>query len=342
MSIDAKELGKRINDQHGENPFSGVIRIVENNAVLFSGCHGYANINESIPNTVDTRFGTASGTKTFTSVAISRLVEQGALDFNTPIREILDVSLPAFNKSITIHHLLTHTSGMPDYFDEEEMDDYSLLWEENPMYKYRQPKDFLPLFQNKPMMYEPGLKWHYNNAGYILLGLIIEKIAGMPYVEYIEKNVFQYCDMSRSGFFSLDNLPQKTAFGYIEKNQALKTNIYSVPIIGGPDGGAFCTSEDIGKFWERLLHYDILKKQTVDAMLSPHAATDDGYYGYGIWIQKSKTDDSFFYYMLGEDPGVAFFSAFNIKRNLQITILGSFVNSTWDMQKAIMRFVEPP
>lgn len=95
-------------------------------------------------------------------------------------------------------------------------------------------KDFLPLFQNRDMMYAPGSKFHYNNAGFIILGLIIEEQTGLKFTEYIE-NIFNPIGMNHSGYFSLDRLPRQTALGYIkdEISQTWRTNAYSIPIKGG-------------------------------------------------------------------------------------------------------------
>ena len=131
------------------------------------------------------------------------------------------------------------------------MDDFEELWEMLPMYKIKEGKNFLPLFQNENMKFAPGERFSYNNAGFILLGLIVEKISGVKFTEYIEKNVFEPCNMSDSGYFSMDNLPERTALGYVfdEVRGSYKTNIYSLPIVGGADGGAFTTAEDMVKFW---------------------------------------------------------------------------------------------
>ena len=334
MSIDRNKLEKAISAQHKSAPFSGVISIQEMGKMDFSLAYGLANIAEAIPNTISTRFGTASGTKTFTSVAICKLIENGKIDYSTTLSKILDIDFPNYDRNITIHHLLSHSSGMPDYYDEEIMHDYSAVWKENCMYKFREPKDFLPLFQNQAMKDKPGTKWHYNNAGYILLGLIIEKVAQMPYVEFIQKNIFDPCGMNDSGFFFLDNLPARTALGYIEEEKAIRTNIYSIPIVGGPDGGAFCTLKDISSFWNSVQNPKYLMTDTFKKIIHPHFETEDGYYGYGLWINNNK-DKSIDHYMLGEDPGVAFFSSLNLQKNFQITVFGNKIDNTWPMIKVI-------
>lgn len=136
---------------------------------------------------------------------------------------------------------MTHSSGIPDYFDESIMDNFEDLWKQTPMYLLKSLKDFLPLFQNRDMMYAPGSKFHYNNAGFIILGLIIEEQTGLTFTEYIEKNIFNPIGMNHSGYFSLDRLPRQTGSRIYkdEITQTWRTNAYSIPIKGGSDGGGF-------------------------------------------------------------------------------------------------------
>lgn len=158
-----------------ELQFSGAFYAQKGNETL-KGSSGFANRSEKIVNQVNTRFAIASGCKIFTSVAICLLVEDGKISFNTKLKDCLDINFPNFDEDITIHHLLTHTSGAPDYFNEEIMDDFEMLWNSRPMYHIRSPKDFLPMFQYEKMQDHPGSSFQYNNTGYILLGLIVEHV----------------------------------------------------------------------------------------------------------------------------------------------------------------------
>jgi CubicO group peptidase (beta-lactamase class C family) len=174
MPIQISELERAIAEQHEKSPFSGVIWLKERDKIIFAESYGLANRSEAIPNTLQTRFATASGTKTFTGVAICQLVEQNLLAFDTLLKDCLNISFPTFDPAISVHHLLTHSSGIPDYFDEAVMDDYEDLWKDRPMYSVRSLEDFLPMFQDRAMEFAPGEKFAYSNAGYILLGLIVE------------------------------------------------------------------------------------------------------------------------------------------------------------------------
>ena len=305
--------------------FSGVILVKEKKGIVYEEAFGYANRNECINNTLQTRFGIASGCKIFTAIGVCQLVENGVITFQTKLKECLSVNFPNFNEDITIHHLLTHSSGIPDYFDESIMDNFEDLWKQTPMYLLKSLKDFLTLFQNRDMMYAPGSKFHYNNAGFIVLGLIIEEQTGLKFTEYIEKNIFNPIGMNHSGYFSLDRLPRQTALGYIkdEISQTWRTNAYSIPIKGGSDGGAFITASDMLKFWEALFNYEIISQEYTKILLTPHIQVNNNQsYGYGIWIE-TRENKIFKYHVMGYDPGVSFRSAVYPDLGITLVILSN-------------------
>jgi CubicO group peptidase (beta-lactamase class C family) len=304
-------LNESFNSLIVEYGFSGVVLVRKGNEVAVEMAAGFSNRSNEKLNTVNTRFGIASGCKLFTAVAIAQLVEKGQLQFETLLKDCLDIEFPYFDENITIHHLLTHSSGIPDYFDEEIMDDFEELWKTTPMYLLNSPRDFLPLFQQGKMKFSPGVKFHYNNAAFIVLGLIVEQQTGMSFTEYVEKHIFQRCGMVNSGYFSLNQLPANTAAGYIDlEDGTWKTNIYSLPIKGGADGGAFITAPDMMLFWEALMNHRLLSEETTKKLLTPHInVKEDDYYGYGIWITK-RDEEIYKYHIMGYDPGVCFHSAY--------------------------------
>jgi CubicO group peptidase (beta-lactamase class C family) len=240
--------------------FNGVMCIRENGKILIQNSYGYADINNKIPNETDTKFATASAGKVFVAVGILQLIENGKLCLNNAIGDILEFDLKSIDKKITIRQLMNHTSGIPDYFDESIMDEYAELWQDFPNYRIRKSLDLLPLFIDKPMMYNAGEKFQYNNTGFVVLGLIIEKITGMLFDDYLEKYVFNPCGMFNTGYYELDRLPAKCANSYIydESRKEYYTNIYSVDVKGTGAGGAFTTVPDVEKFWDKLLNGKLL------------------------------------------------------------------------------------
>lgn len=175
-----------------DNEFRGNILIIKNDTILFEYSNGYSDLANKIPNTFDTRFATASMGKTFVAVGILQLVEQGKLKFNDTLGKLLDFDLKRIDPDVTVEQLLTHTSGVPDYFDETVLDEYEELWIEYPNYKIRHNSDLLPLFIDKPMMHRRGEKFQYNNTGYVLLAMIIEKISGTDFDVFLKKVFLMY------------------------------------------------------------------------------------------------------------------------------------------------------
>jgi CubicO group peptidase (beta-lactamase class C family) len=291
MKLDLQQMADCIERQTEPEPFSGVVYLTKGDEVLFEKGYGFAIRSESIRNKVNTRFQMASGCKVFTSVAICQLVERGELGFDTLLSECVDVALPNYAPDITIHHLLTHSSGITSYFEEDVDPDYEALWQDLPMYKVRGPRDFLPLFQGKSMKFSPGKRFDYNDGGYILLGLVIESITGMNFSAYIKERVFKPAGMEDSGYFPTDQLPERTAYAYIKKADGTwRTNFFAVPIVGAPDGGAYTTAPDMARFWRALTGKRLLNAETTELLLEAQIATSwkspHTHYGYGVWIDQ--------------------------------------------------------
>lgn len=310
--------------------FTGVVWVRKGRDVVFARGYGYANRAERLPNTPATRFGMASGSKIFTAVAICQLVEQGRLHFDSRLLELVKADFPHFDPAITIHHLLTHTAGVPDYFDEELMDDFAALWQQTPVYTLHGPRNLLPLFQHQPMKFAPGERFSYNNAGYILLGLVIEALTGQDYVDYVTEHVLRRAGMLDSGYFPMDALPERTAYGYIEEaDGSWRTNIFAVPTYGQPDGGAFTTAPDMAHFWEALQEHRLLSPAMTAQMLALQVIEDHTTgYGYGIWLRHTASAVTA-YHVMGEDPGVSFLSRVYPSQDLLFTVIGNTATAAW-------------
>lgn len=320
-----------------DETFSGVYLVTNRNGSIHQS-YGYANRSEQIQHDVTTRFGIASGCKLFTAIAICQLVEQGKLSFSTTLGSFQSFALPHLSPNVTVHQLLTHTSGIPDYFDESVSDDFEALWRDIPMYRLQQLRDFLPLFQQKSMNDEPGARFSYNNAGYILLGLIVEEVTGQSFTDYVEQSIFQPAGMTDSGYFSLDALPSKTALGYIDHpDSSWRTNQYAIPIKGGADGGAYVTTQDMTRFWKALFSHRLLDAPSTSLLLTPHVTVNDhgGSYGYGLWIQHHASGDVYKYHVMGYDPGVSFHSGYYPEIDTISVICSNQSDGAFDMMKQI-------
>jgi CubicO group peptidase (beta-lactamase class C family) len=232
--------------------------------------------------------------------------------------------------------LLNHTSGIADYFDESIMEEYAELWVDFPNYRIRKSSDLLPLFIDKPMMYPAGEKFQYNNTGFVVLGLVIEKLTGLPFDVYLSRNIFLSCEMLDIGYYELDRLPANCASAYIydETRQEYYTNIYSVDAKGTGAGGAFTTVLDIDKFWQGLLKGKLISSRSVDEMFSLQSGDGDDHYGYGIWL-KQTAENTYQPYFQGSDPGVSFVSSYDREKNLSITLVSNFGQNVWELENLI-------
>lgn len=319
--------------------FRGNVYIIQDNVVLCENVTGFADLANQIPNSLETKFASASAGKVFVAVGILQLIEQGKIKFDDTLGTLLDIDLHSIDMDVTVEQLLNHTSGVPDYFDESVMDEYEELWVDYPNYKIRHNSDLLPLFINKPMMYPKGERFQYNNSGYVLLAMIIEKVTGMYFDEYLKKNIFDVCNMKSTGYYELDKLPAQCANNYIYCNDTndYRTNIFSVDVKGTGAGGAFVTVKDIINFWRGLLENKLISKEFLDKMLSRQSGdgmdAEEGYYGYGVWLIDNPNRKDYSYFQ-GCDPGVSFISEYNPNNGIISVIVSNYGDNVWkEMRK---------
>jgi len=329
------DVMKKIENVQQAIGFSGTFAAKRGEEV-FAGSDGFANRAEKINNTINTRYGIASGCKIFTSIAICQLVERGLLSFDSQLNDCLNIKFPHFHEGITIDQLLTHTSGIPDYFDEEVMEDFEELWVKKPMYHVRRLSDFLSFFQYESMKSPLSNEFCYNNAGYIVLGLIVEQISGLEFSKYIEEFIFKKAGMKESGYFEMDALPERVALGYIEtENGGWKTNIYSVPAKGGSDGGAYTTAQDMILFWDALYTNKLLSDESTQILLSPRIEVDeDLFYGYGGYME-TKGETVLKNILMGYDPGVNFRSVYYPATKLAIAVCSNKSDGAYEVIKEL-------
>lgn len=324
-------------DKIVQKDFSGCISVLKDGNVIFEKSYGYADLPNKICNKLNTKFASASAGKVFVAVGTLQLIEAGKLNFEDTVGDLLDFDLKAIDGKITVRQLLCHTSGIPDYFDESVMSEYEELWKDYPNYKIRTSSDLIPLFIDKPMMYPAGERFQYNNTGFVVLGLIIEKITGQLFDKYLQKNIFEPCGMFDTGYYELDRLPANCANAYIfdQQRKEYYTNIYSVDVKGTGAGGAFTAVTDVNKFWSNLLDGKLISAEMLARMLSLQSSDESDYYGYGVWLDKTG-ENTFSPYFQGCDPGVAFISSYDMTAKLNITIVSNFGCDVWKLRKAII------
>jgi CubicO group peptidase (beta-lactamase class C family) len=315
--------------------FSGVLSASVGETPLALQAWGMADRANHLPNMPETRFAIASGTKLFTALGIARLVESRRLAFDTPVADVLPYELPNLDRGVTVHHLLCHTSGIYDYYDEEANPDSDEFFVDIPWSQLATPTDYLPLFRDKPMAGPVGEPFRYNNGGFVLLGMVIEAVTGELYRDFLAKEVLGPAGMDHSGFFAFNQLPERTAHGYIDlPDGSWKTNIYNVPIRGGGDGGMYTTAADLDSFWRAFNGFRIVSEQITRAMLSPKARVNESTeYGYGIYLGGRLSESAQF--IVGGDAGVGFDSRYFPDQDLVISILSNATDGESTMRTMV-------
>lgn len=318
-----------IDDLIQQQQFSGVVSIRNQQDIIYERSGGYRDIPNLLPNQIDTIFGLASGAKTFIAVAILLLQEEGKLHIDDPALQYVVEDLPSIDPQITIKHLLSHTSGLPDYLDEDASLDLSHI----PWSKLVKPKDYFTYFPKRELDCKPGTTFKYNNGAFILLAHIIDVLTGDVHA-YV-KTYLETVGITHTGFDRFDQPRPNTAIGYIfEEDNTVRSNIYELPIIGGGDGGIYSTVSDIHTFWNLLFSYQIISKESLDLMIHPHTTVSDKqYYGLGVWVRKSETKHMVD--MIGQDQGVSFLSSYNVLSGETMAILSNNDKDAWKVLQII-------
>lgn len=316
--------------------FRGCVLVRRAGEVLLEHSSGCRDLANGIPNRLDTRFPTASAGKAFVAVAVMQLIGQGRLSLDASLGELLSYDLGRIDRGVTVRQLLSHTSGVPDYFDESVMEDYAELWADFPNYRIRKNSDLFVLFLDKPMLYAPGARFQYNNSGYVLLAAVIEQLTGVDFDEHLQRAVFDPVGMRRTGYYELDRLPGGCANAYIPDGQGgYYTNIFSVDAKGTGCGGAYTTVGDIAGFWDALYSGRLVQRDALAEMTRVQAeTTGEDPYGFGLWLKRR--NGAVLPYFTGCDPGVSFVSLRDPETGLEITAVSNFGDDVWALRDALV------
>lgn len=306
-----------------EQGFSGVVRIDDAGAVT-ELAFGLADRAHNLPNTAATRFGMASGTKTFTALAVLSLVADGTMGLDDPARRWLGADLPQIPDGVTVRRLLSHTSGVGEGIDDDAEVDVHIL--PGSPHSYEGPEDYLAVI-DRPMLAEPGTEFCYNNSGFVLLGLLAQRASGIPYHDLVRQRVFEPAGLTRTDFLRSDDLPGDAAVGYLYPD-ASRTNLLHLPIVGAPDGGSYTTTADLRTFWTALAAGRIVPAALVELMGIRPAGTDpdDDDYGLGVWLPRPGVLQ-----MVGADAGVSMVSEHDPAADFTMTVLSNDSDGAWAM-----------
>lgn len=261
-----------------KNLFSGTVLVARGDELLYEHACGEASKRFHAPVDMDTKFNLGSMNKMFTSVAIMQLVEKGVLSVDDPISKYVDETwLPReITDVVTVHHLLTHTSGLTDYFNETFMEGSRLRW--------RELDDYKELIYSDTLAFEPGTEWSYSNAGMFMLGVIIESATGENYFDYIRENIYAPAGMGDTDCYDMDCPVENLAIGYWKSDECpsgWKNNYYEHVVRGGPAGGGFSTSPDLWRFARALETGKLVSDESLEQLWTDHF--EEGYgYGFGI------------------------------------------------------------
>jgi CubicO group peptidase (beta-lactamase class C family) len=326
------------------------VLIRRGDATLFTGAYGWASRRWAAPVTPATRFDTASITKLFTAVAALQLVDQGRLGLDSPIAEVVELTGTTISPTVTLRHLLTHTSGIADDADEEAGEDYEALWADRPCYSVIQTRDWLPQFAHKPAVFPPGEGCRYCNVGYILVGLAIEAITGTGYRDHVRDAVFDRAGMAASGFFDRREAVTDVAEGWDPVYDAAgnrtgwKQNIFSYPPIGSPDGGAQVTADDLVSFAQAVRAGQLFSAELTEQFLTPqvlHHERDDWavWYGFGLEFVTDRDGAVRNTYKDGANAGASGIVRYYPADQLDLVVLSNSEDGAWPAIDEIHRLI---
>jgi CubicO group peptidase (beta-lactamase class C family) len=249
------------------------VLVARNGEVLLSRGYALADRDKNLPNTPQTKFRLGSITKQFTAMAILILQAQDKLNVQDPVCRYIP-ECPSTWQDITVHHLLTHTSGIPNFTDFREYG--STKATPSP------PEQTLARFRDKPLDFQPGEGWSYSNSGYIVLGYLIEQVSGQSYEAFLREHIFEPLQMKNSGY---DHNDGSLAIGYTGFYGLWRKADYIDMTVPHAAGALYSTVEDLYRWDQALYTEQLVSQELLDLMFTPHAETPLAGLGYGYgWM----------------------------------------------------------
>ena len=281
ISVNAQDKSQKIdelvNKYHEYGQFSGSVLVSEGGNVIYKKGIGYANAEWNIPNEPDTKFRLGSITKQFTSMLIMQLVEKGKINLEGKLSDYLPYYRKDIGDKVTIHHLLTHTSGIPSY---TELPGFTKDEVRNPY----TVKQVIEKFCSGDLEFEPGTEWKYDNSGYFILGAVIEEVTGKPYEAVLEENILNPLGMNSTGYDHSEKIIEKRASGYHKAGLEIINAPYMDMSLPYAAGSLYSTVEDL-YIWDRALYTDkLVSSESKGKMFTPCMNN----YGYGWSIREKE------------------------------------------------------
>ncbi|WP_459073491.1 serine hydrolase [Halocola ammonii] len=266
-----EELIEQYQEVYG---FSGTVKIVANNSPLLDKSYGLASRSFQVHNTPETRFSINSISKTFTAVAILQLAEQNLIDLHKPIGEYLPNLETSWKDSVTTHHLLTHSSGLPRESGIQWYDEKS-LWEQAKM------------VEKQELLFNPGSRYEYSNSGIILLGAILEEVSGEEYHDYIDEHIISPLKLPNTGVYQGRRVVENQATPYRFTPNGMEEAQRSKHLGENAGGGLYSTPSDLYDFVIALEEHKLLSESSTDLLFDCHIKTSDGECEGYCWSIKS-------------------------------------------------------
>lgn len=273
LAQDASRMDQVVQSFASKQQFMGSVLVARGNDVLLSKGYGFANLEWNVPNSPATKFALASVTKQFTAAAILLLEERGKLKTDDPVKKLMP-DAPAAWDNITIFHLLTHTSGIPNY---SSFPDYHA---QEPF--ATTPEKLVARFRDKPLDFQPGEKFSYSNSGYALLGYLVEKVTGESYEKFLQANIFTPLGMKDSGYDSNTAIIPRRAAGYIPGKDAPEHLGFVHTSVPFSAGSLYSTTEDLLRWEQGLFGGKLLSVASLAKMISP--TKSNSYYAMGLFL----------------------------------------------------------
>jgi CubicO group peptidase (beta-lactamase class C family) len=271
----AKLIDELISTYAEYGKFNGAVLVAKEGEIIYKKGFGFANVEWDILNDTDTKFRLASVSKQFTAMLTVQLFAEKNFDLDTPISTYLPDYPKENGDKITIHHLLTHSSGIPNY---TSFPNYRDL-----MKKHKRPKELVELFADSALLFTPGERFSYSNSGYVLLGVIIEEISGKSIEKVLQEKILTPLKMNNTGFDNSRNVLKNRAIGY-DKNGSILSNTSFIDMsVAYTAGGIYSTVEDLF-LWDQALYTEkLLPKKNLNKVFEKHISAWGEHYSYG-WI----------------------------------------------------------
>jgi CubicO group peptidase (beta-lactamase class C family) len=267
------------------------------------------------------------------------LIDDGALRLDTAVRSVLGRDLPLIGRDVTVEHLLAHRSGIGDYLDEEtgqEITDYVLTV---PAHELATTEQYLSVLDGFPAKFAAGERFSYCNGGYVVLALIAERVSGVPFHELVRQRVAGPAGMPDTEFLRSDELPARTATGYLPLEGVSRTNVFHLPVRGSGDGGLYSTAADFSAFWPALFGGRIVPAGWVAEMVRPRSDVPEEpmRYGLGFWLHPSGPA----VILIGADAGVSFRSVHDPETGSTHTVISNSSRGAWPVTALLDKLLVP-